>query len=298
MSVPIAGPVTVVVPARNAAATLAAQLRALDRQIGTVAFDVVVVDNDSTDDTALIARQHRSQRYTVRVVHERNAGVNWARNAGIAAAADGIVLLCDADDEVRTGWVSAMVAACEPGAWVGGVVDYAALNSPRTRLQWGAPVLSAVEEPSVTEDGEPYVDRTFGCTCGFHRSMWAELGGFDNRLSGIGGDETEFFTRAHAVGYRPRAAPAAVVAYRLRPGARDMCRQRFRQGRQQVRWLGIAGDANRPSLPDRPTTRRALGKVIVAAPRYLWTARDRYQWMASVSRHLGRLTGYRSLAGQ
>ncbi len=289
--------VTVVIPARNAAATLAAQLRALDAQLGDVTFSVVVVDNGSTDDTATVARGHRSDRYSLRVVDEVNAGVNWARNAGIAAAPDGLVLLCDADDEVRPGWVSAMAAACEPGTWVGGVVDYAALNSPRTRLQWGAPVVSSVVEPGPTAEGEPYADRTFGCACGFHRSMWEELGGFDHRLSGIGGDETEFFTRAHAAGYRPRAVPAAVVAYRLRPGVVNMCRQRFRQGRQQVRWLAIAGDSNRPLLPDRPTTRRALVKVVVAAPRYLWSARARYQWMASVSRHLGRLTGYRSLAG-
>lgn len=291
--------VTVVVPARNAAATLAAQLRALDRQTGAVAFEVVVVDNGSTDDTALIALSHHSGRYSVRVVTEMKAGVNWARNAGIADAADGLVLLCDADDEVREGWVAAMVAAWEPHTWVGGVVDYVALNSSRTRLHWGAPVVSAGVASAEASGGDrekPYVDRTFGCSCGFHRSLWSDLGGFDNRLSGIGGDETEFFTRAHAAGYRPRSAPAAVVAYRLRPGVCNMCRQRFRQGRQQVRWAAAGGELAWPVLPDRRGTRLALTKVLVAGPRYVWTPAGRYQWLAAVSRHLGRLVGYRALA--
>ena len=281
------GSVTVVIPARNAAATLGQQLVALDRQVGDVQFEVVLVDNGSTDGTAAVAHAHGTVRYSLRVVSEAQPGINWARNAGVAAAGNGLVLLCDADDEAAPGWVAAMVAAAEPGTWVAGVVDYAALNSTRTRLQWGAPALS---ECSVNE---PFVDRTFGCCCGFDRAMWADLGGFDNRLSGIGGDETEFFMRAYAAGYRQRWVPNAVVGYRLRPGVRNLCRQRFRQGRNQVRMSRLPGGEVGPALPGRRATRRALAKLAVASPKYVVPGASRYRWLAAVSRHLGRLAGYR-----
>ena len=290
MEYPPHGLVTVVIPARNAATTLEQQLLALDRQVGAVQFEVVLVDNGSSDATADVAIAHASSRYSLRVVQELRPGINCARNAGVSAAADGLVLLCDADDEVNPGWVAAMATAAQPGAWLAGVVDYTTLNSLRTRLQWGAPALSE------WRIAEPFVDRTFGCNCGFLRSMWAELGGFDDRLSGIGGDETEFFQRAHAAGYRPTWVPAALVGYRLRPGVRNMSRQRFRQGRNQVRMAFIDGSAAGGRSAGRNAAWRVVGRLLLASPKYLHPAAARYQWLGAVSRQLGRLAGYRERA--
>jgi glycosyltransferase involved in cell wall biosynthesis len=243
------------------------------------------VDNGSTDATAEVARRFRSDRFDLQVVDEPSAGINFARNRGVEAARDGLVLLCDADDEVSSGWVHAMTNAFAPGTWVAGVVDYVGLNSPRTRRQWGAPERSACTTP------DPFVDRTFGCNCGFSRSMWEEIGRFDDRLSGIGGDETEFFMRAYAAGFRQVWVEEAIVGYRLRPGVRNMCRQRYRQGRNQVRMSRLAGGrVGRSTSGSRPTT--ALAKLGVAAPKYALSSTARYQWLGAVSSHLGRLAAH------
>lgn len=284
------GPVTVVIPARDAAATLEQQLVALDRQLGDVQFEVVLVDNGSSDDTAEIARQFPATRFTLRVVDEPRAGINYSRNAGIRAAADGAVLLCDADDEAEPSWVQAMVDALEPGHWVAGVVDYTTLNSARTRLQWGAPTRSGCVVV------EPFVDRTFGGCCGFWKSMWAGIGEFDVRLSGIGGDETEFFFRAYREGYRQTWAPDAVLGYRLRAGARNMARQRFRQGRNQIRMTRISGSQFGGPLLTPAATCKAIAKLVVVSPKYAFRAASRYEWLGAMSRHLGRLAGYRERA--
>lgn len=279
--------VTVVIPARDAAATLQLQLEALDRQEGDVRFGVIVVDNGSTDGTGAMAAAHRSSRYSLQVVQEPAAGVNHARNAGIAAAPEGLVLLCDADDEVSPQWVAQMAAAAAPGIWLAGVVDYAALNSRRTRLQWGAGVRSSCITP------EPFVDRTFGGNCGFHRSTWESSGRFDDSLSGTG-DETEFFERAYAAGFRQRWVPDAVIAYRLRPGLRNMCRQRYRQGRNLVRMMSRSADEASLAV-DRRATVRALVKLMVVSPTYLFTSSRRYSWLGSFCRHVGRLAGHRAV---
>ena len=221
--------VSVVVPARNAAPTLRRQLDALDRQTFGCEFLVVVVDNGSTDGTDQVATSYRPEHYQLRVVREPRVGINVARNTGIATAPDGMVLLCDADDEVAEDWLATMASALRPGTWVAGTLDYARLNSPRTRRVWNAPARS-VHRPT-----DPYVDDTKGCNCGFTRAMWVELGGFDERLSGTGGDENEMFMRAYHAGYRPRHVSTAIVSYRLRPGLGSMVRQRYRQGRNQIR---------------------------------------------------------------
>ena len=86
---------SIVVPAFNAAATLPATLAALSRQ--TFAdFEIVVVDDGATDDTAAIARAHPDPR--LRLVRQTNRGLAGARNTGIAHARGEIIGFCDADD--------------------------------------------------------------------------------------------------------------------------------------------------------------------------------------------------------
>jgi len=277
--------VTIVLPARNAADTLRRQLEALDRQTFDRDFAVVVVDNGSVDGTSAVASTYRPERYRLGVIRERRIGINAARNAGIAAVAEGMIFLCDADDEVSPAWLASMAAALHCGVWVGGVLDYVSLNSPRTRRVWHAP------KHSTFRPSDPYVDDTKGSSCGFTRAMWAELGGFDDRLSGSGGDENEFFMRAYAAGYRPCHVPTAVVAYRLRPGLAAMMRQRFRQGRNQIAMSVLPGGR---LLPYRYTLRRCtatLLRVVAVAPRDLASADRRYLWLNSVSRHAGRVAG-------
>lgn len=278
---------TVVIPARNAATTLAGQLDALQRQTGDLPFRVIVVDNGSTDGTGELARAYVATRFDLDVVEEERPGINFARNRGIDAAPEGAVLLCDADDEVAPGWVAAMFAALAGRAWVAGVVDYVALNDEHTRTQWRAPQLSATGTP------EPFVDRTFGGNCGFWRSMWVEVGRFDDRLSGSG-DENEMFMRAHAAGYHQVWVPSAIVGYRLRPGVRNMIRQRFRQGRNQVRMSRLAGGQVGPPLPGARASIVSLLKLTLAVPKYVRSAPLRYEWLAAASRHVGRLAGYAS----
>ncbi len=278
--------ITVVIPALDAASTLARQLGALHRQRFDVAFEVIVVDNGSVDATASVASGFDAPDFPVRVVTEPKRGINSARNAGIAAAKPGTVLLCDADDEVHHGWVLALASAVDDEHWAGGRLDYCGLNTLDTREIWNAPDLSAHR---VTD---PYIDNTYGCTCGFSTAMWARLGGFDVNLSGTGGDENEMFMRAYAAGFRMRWASEATVSYRLKPGVAGMMRQRFRQGHNQARWERLPGGAHlRGSLrPSRSLAR--LGKLVLVAPWHMLPRARRCEWLAAVSRDLGRLVGW------
>lgn len=277
--------ISVVIPALNASATLPVQLKALMSQTSGPPFEVIVVDNGSTDGTGDLAATFESAQFTVRVVPEEVRGINSARNAGAAAASTGRVLLCDADDEVWDGWVAAMSAALTEGTWVSGALDYTRLNSPTTRRAWNAPDRALFRRP------EPYVDPTYGCNCGFTVEMWERIGRFDTRISGTGGDETEFFMRAHHAGYRRVEVPNAIVSYRLRPGIRNMVRQRYRQGRNQVLLRRLPGGALLPGT----ITWRGLAvrgaKQVAALPTHLWSAPRRNAWLSGAAGVCGRVSG-------
>lgn len=273
--------ITVVVPALNAEATLEAQLKSLDAQRTARRFEVVVVDNGSTDGTAELVAAFDASSFSLRTVEEARRGINSARNAGIHQAGN-LVLLCDADDEVHPDWLEQLVAGLQAGRWVGGSVDYLGLNTARTREIWG------VGERSNYLVTDPYDDRTLGCNCGFYRSMWEELGGFDVELSGAGGDEKEFFMRAYGAGYRFEHVPAAVVSYRLRPGVRSFARQRFRHGRNRIRMQRRGGGSFVPAQHSFRSATIDLVKTSASLPLHLRTPPQRFEWLAAFSRRLGR----------
>lgn len=85
-------PVTVVVPAFNAAPFLGVTLEALQTQT-TVPEQIIVIDDGSTDGTASVAEQHG-----VQVIQQDQRGPGAARNRGIELAKTEFVAFCDADD--------------------------------------------------------------------------------------------------------------------------------------------------------------------------------------------------------
>jgi glycosyltransferase involved in cell wall biosynthesis len=122
-------PVTVVIPAYNAAAYLAATLQSVLCQT-KVPHEVIVVDDGSTDDTAAIAGS-----LGARVISIRNGGVANARNVGIRAASTAWIAFLDADDIWRPERLEAQwrALAAAPGPLVV-TTDYAYLVERRIVL--------------------------------------------------------------------------------------------------------------------------------------------------------------------
>jgi hypothetical protein len=110
--------VSVIVPARDAAATIGRTLRALECQDGVQSFEVIVVDNGSLDGTAAVA-----ERAGARVVRRaRGEGPGAARNAGAGIARSDFLAFTDADCDPDPGWLAAGLAALGSAALVQGAV--------------------------------------------------------------------------------------------------------------------------------------------------------------------------------
>lgn len=107
LSVNTAASVSVVIPAKNAAAYVGETIASALAQAGVT--EVIVVDDGSTDDTLAIVRAVRDPR--LRLIRNDSAGVSAARNLGARYASSEWLLFLDADDRLRPDAVAALLAA-------------------------------------------------------------------------------------------------------------------------------------------------------------------------------------------
>lgn len=103
--------VSVVIPAYNEETHIAACLDAISRQT-VVPYEVIVVDNNSTDQTVVIARRYPF----VRVVREPRQGIVYARNAGFVAARGDIIGRIDVDTHVAPDWIAQLTRIFQDGS--------------------------------------------------------------------------------------------------------------------------------------------------------------------------------------
>ncbi|HVC35882.1 MAG TPA: glycosyltransferase family 2 protein [Candidatus Dormibacteraeota bacterium] len=91
---------SIVIPCYNEALYIGNALRSLKSQKFSGRFEIIVVDNNSTDQTAKIALKNGA-----RVISEIHPGTCWARQAGAKAAKGEIIISTDADTVFRSNWL-------------------------------------------------------------------------------------------------------------------------------------------------------------------------------------------------
>ncbi len=274
--------VTVLVPARNASSTIRAQLDALSSQEYDGWWELLVVDNQSTDETSDIARSYADRIPNLRIIGAHRApGVAVARNEGLRAAKGDVILCCDADDEVSPGWIQAMADALAHFDIVQGRLNEEKLNDlRRLRTRNDRAELWRVA-------GFLYTAR--GANMGVRRDVALSLDGWDESYSG-GGEDVDFAWRVQLAGGSIGLAEEACIEYRLRAGVKPLWIQFYRYGKNRpVLYRKFASHGmRRPGWP-------------IVAKAYLWCAihipdlalgparRDR--WIRRTAAAFGRFVG-------
>lgn len=89
--------VSVITPAFNAAATIGATIESVLSQTLND-WEMIVVNDGSTDDTGHIAESHAKSDSRIRVIHQENSGLSCARNAALSIAKGRYIAILDSDD--------------------------------------------------------------------------------------------------------------------------------------------------------------------------------------------------------
>jgi glycosyltransferase involved in cell wall biosynthesis len=275
--------VSVIIPARNAAHTLPDQLEALAAQEYGGAWEVLIVDNDSSDETVRVARRWLGRLPALRILRATDGrGANHARNAGMRPAAGDLLAFCDADDVVAPGWLSALARAACTADLIGGRLEFERLNTSLARSCF-AP--TPTDGPRVQLGFLPFVGSG---NLAVRADATRVLGGFNEHYRAH--EDTEFCWRAQLAGYRLAFAPDAVVHCRFREGLWPLARQHYLYGRAEPQlYRDFRGAGMRRSGCAEVT--RTWGYLTVHAVDRLATRAGRRWWLRQVALRCGRITG-------
>ena len=89
-------------------------------------FEVILVDDGSTDGSGLICDEFAARDGRMQVIHKSNAGVSEARNSGLRAAKGDYIMYVDGDDVIHPRMMEVLVEAVESGDY-----DFAMINGIR-----------------------------------------------------------------------------------------------------------------------------------------------------------------------
>lgn len=180
--------ISVVIATKDRAKYLERTLQALAAQTGAPAFEVVVVDNGSSDDTKNVA-ERAAAASPITYVYEAQPNRGRARNRGVERARGDYLVFCDDDVALPDGWLAAHFAAHESADRV--------VNGP---------ILNVPSYDDRPKPGAANYSRAFLCTCNasLARAAFEGAGGFDERFDLYGWEDTELGLRLRANGLRWR----------------------------------------------------------------------------------------------
>ena len=206
---PRAPKVSVVVASYNGERTLKACLDSLEK-LDYPDYEVILVDDGSTDTTRQIAFAHPNVRY---FRHEKNLGLSVARNTGIAAATGEIIAFTDSDCRADEGWLYYLVGSLLDSEFAG--MGGPNLLPPEDSLV-AAAVMTSPGGPAHAMLTDRQAEHIPGCNMAFHKWALEQVGGFDP-IFHKAGDDVDLCWRLQQAGLRIGFSPSAFVWHYRRP---------------------------------------------------------------------------------
>ena len=222
--------VTVAIPTYNRADFLRQTLAGLvAQQFPRDHFEIIVLDNNSTDHTRAVVAEFASAHPAPRYLLETQQGLDYARNRAIAEARGEIIVFGDDDILVQPDWLAQMAVplladpAQRIGAVGGEVIPVFPDGLPPWVAEWHSPLAFRPDLGPLEARQSP-----MGANLAFPRFVFAQLGLFHTALDRAAGNyfsggDSEMIRRVRAAGLEVWFAPAAAVKHQM-PASRTTFR--------------------------------------------------------------------------
>lgn len=210
--------VSIVIPVYNKFEYTWACLRSLERVCAGQSYEVIVVDDGSSDETPRLAEAARGLRL---LRNDRNLGFVGSCNRGAAEARGEYVVLLNNDTQVQDGWLTALLETFErvPDA---GLVGSKLIYPDGVLQEAGGIVFRDGSAWNYGRGGDPEdprfcylrdVDYVSGASIMLPRKLFAELGGFDPLFAPCYYEDTDLAFRVRAAGKRVLLQPLSRVTH-------------------------------------------------------------------------------------
>ena len=206
--------ISIVICTCNRAAMITQAVQSLLQQEsgGKFAYEVLVIDDGSTDDTGAVVQRliDQKQHDNLRYIYKPGGGVADARNFGVKAARGEWIAFFDDDQIAEPQWLSELhrIAQEKNAKCVGGSLSL--LLPDNLTLELGPKSRSVLGERSLGSEIRKY-DYDSGPGTGnvfFHKKLFEQVNGFDTSMR-EGAEDTDFFARIQAAGHDIWYAPNA-----------------------------------------------------------------------------------------
>jgi lipopolysaccharide/colanic/teichoic acid biosynthesis glycosyltransferase/glycosyltransferase involved in cell wall biosynthesis len=209
--------ISVVIPAYNAARTIERCVTAVrQQQFDPAQYEVIVVDDGSSDGTAELAAQAGA-----RIIRQERGRPAAARNAGTRAAQGEIICFTDADCFPRPDWLANLVAPFDNPAIAGGKGVY---DTEQRELVARFVQIEYEDKYDLLRQQER-IDFIDTYAAAYRRAVLQANDGFDERFPYLEDQELSF--RLAARGYQMVFTPTAVVTHQHSATYYAYCRKKF-----------------------------------------------------------------------
>ena len=212
MTTPIGdGKVSIVIPCYNQGTMLREALASIEQVRNGNLLEVIIVDDGSSEpETTKILGELEQTDY--RVVSQPNRGLGAARNAGIRLAKGELILPLDSDNRLRAVYLTEGVSLLKENPNAGVVYADAEYFGERSG-RWDVPEFDLLL----------LVRTNFIDACAlFRKSLWEEIGGYDEQMPWMGWEDWDFWLRVashgdtfahlHKIGFDYRVRKDSMVA--------------------------------------------------------------------------------------
>jgi len=245
----------------------------------SVEWEILVVDNNSSDQTREVVKRYCCQHPgRLRYMFVPQQGKSYALNAALQETRADVVAFTEDDVTVDPGWLRNLTAPLEDSQWAGfaGRIRLGQdFLPPRWLAVSGAFNLGGSLVQFDEGDNEGELTRApFGANMAFRKSMFEKYGNFRTDLgrngrSLIGNEDTEFGKRLLAAGERLCFVPSAVVNHPVSP-------ERLTKRYFRAYWFSLGRSDARQAGNRLPLWRIPL--------RYLRQLKRKLQWMSAMNR--------------
>ena len=280
---------SVILPCYNEEEFIGYQLEALANQQWGEPWELIIVDNGSSDRTLEIIDQYKDQFPSCLVLraHEKQ-GASHVRNVGVEAATGELIAFCDADDIVAPDWLATMAKAIEELDFVAGRFENHKLNSDEAAV-----VHSGSQQDDLLRGFAPdYLPYAGGGNLGIKRPIHDLIGGFDESLLAV--EDTDYCWRVQQAGVKLHFASDLLVYRRLPTSLRKTLRQAFFWGKH----VRSVYNKHRPlGIPKLGLSHeiKTLTSLALRLPYTIRSKKTRMVVFWQISFNLGRIRGYNGI---